>query len=119
MFTPYGAGTGGKGKAVGQVGSGVRILHVDGLLGPGDDGGLWRMLNQVGQGRGRINHGVFRAVGDDKAVVLAVVFLLIAFSTAGQWQGLYVGAVYVHQLDRVDFTVALAIRGTWTGFHPM
>lgn len=102
-----GAGTGGKEKAVGQVGPGVRIFHVNRLLGPGDDDGLWRMLNQVGQGRGRISHGV-RAVGDDKAVVLAVVFLDCLFDCQPV-AGLYVGAVYVHQLDGVDFTVASAV----------
>ena len=47
-------------------------------------------------------------MGDDKAVVLAVVFLDCLFDCQPV-AGLYVGAVYVHQLDGVDFTVASAV----------
>ena len=71
---PVGAVVGGEKQAVRQIGARVGIFHVDGLLGPGDHDGFGGVLNQVGQGRGGVGHGV-RAVADHKAVVAVVVLL--------------------------------------------
>ena len=60
--------------AVPQVLFGIGDLVGDGLLGTGEDDGLVRVLDQVGQCRRRVGQGV-GAVADDEAVVEGVVLL--------------------------------------------
>ena len=64
----------GADHAVPQVFLGIRDLVGDGLLCAGEDDGLVRILNQVGERRRRVRQRI-RAVADDKAVVQSVVFL--------------------------------------------
>ena len=92
-------------KGVRKIGAGVRIARVGGALRAREHDGLIRALNEVGERRGGICHGV-RAVRHDKAVVRRIAFL----DDAGDLQPVYavdVGAVQIEGLDGVhlaDFT---------------
>ena len=82
-----------------QVDLGVRGVKADGLLGSGKDDGLGTALDEVGESRRRIGHGV-RPVGEDEAVVVIVV----RPDAAGHGQpvlGGDVGAVQVQDLQAV------------------
>ena len=72
------------------------------------------ILNQVGQGRSGVGHGV-RAVADHKAVV-AVVVLLYGPGDGQPVAGLHVGAVDIEYLKAVDVAVALAVRNVGQDF---
>ena len=103
-----GPGVGGKAQAVGQIGPGVRVLHINGSLGAGNHNGLPGMLDQVGQGGCGIGHGV-RAVGDYETVIPVV----MGFNGRcdGQPVGrLDVGAVNVQDLDGINLAVGPAVR---------
>ena len=69
---PMGILAGGKAEAVQQIGFGIGYLHINGLLGAGDNNGLGRILDQVRQGRRRISHGI-RSMADDKTIIIPVV----------------------------------------------
>ena len=86
-------------EGVRQICLGIRGIKSDGSLGAGQHNRLRTTLDQIAQGRRRIRHGV-RAVGDNKAVIAAVVVP----DTGGDLQPVsrgHVGAVQVQQLEAV------------------
>ena len=103
-----GALTACKEQAVREIGLCVGDLQVDGLLGAGDDDGLFRVLNQVGEGRGGVRHGIC-AVADHEAIV-RVIMLLYGFSDEKPVLRLHIGAVDVQDLNGICVAEAGHIR---------
>ena len=98
----------GKTKAVIQVDPGIRVFHIDGLLGTGYDNGLCRRLDQIGEGGRRISHGI-RSVTDYKAVVF-LIMCLDGFRHGKPVFWLHIGAVYIENLKAVRLTELCCIR---------
>ena len=71
----------GAAERIGQIRLGIRVFKHDGLLRARQDDGLGGILDEIGQRRGCIGHGV-RAVGDDEAVI----FLIVGADGAGDRQ---------------------------------
>ena len=86
-------------EGVRQVDLGVRGVEADGLLGAGEDDGLGAALDEVGEPRRRIGHGV-RPVGQDEAVILVIMLPDAAGHTKPVLGG-DVGAVQVQDLQAV------------------
>ena len=86
-------------ECVGEVDLGVGGIEADRLLRAGQDNGLFRALDQIGEGGGGIGHGV-RAVADNEAVV-AIVVLLNGLCKRDPVLRPDVGGVQTEQLDAV------------------
>ena len=85
----------------------VGAQHADRNLASGEDHGFGEIFEHEAQGRCRIGHGV-GSVQHDEPVVIVVGFH-DRIPDAHPIRRTHVGAVYVHQLDGVDFTVASAV----------
>ena len=96
------------GEGVQQVVAGVGVPVVDGLLAAGQHDGLGGVLHHIAQRRGGVGHGV-GAVGDHKAVVLAVM-VPDGLCHAAPVLRADVGGVQVIKLHRVDPAHSFQLR---------
>ena len=77
-------------------------------MGSGDDNGLGRVLDQIGQSCGSIGHGVC-TVTDDEAVI-GIIMFPDGGSNFQPVAGLHVRAVNVDKLKRIGLTEFAGIR---------
>lgn len=94
----------GAAERIGQIRLGIRVFKHDGLLCARQDDGLGGILNEIGQRRGCIGHGV-RAVGDDEAVIF-----LIAGADGAAIVSQCAGVTFVESMENSSFAGHAAQR---------